>query len=77
VGATALMQSNDPKAIDALLAATATGSPVAIYTLGQSHHPRATLALISFLQDPESKSEERAIAAEALGKSGMIALLSH
>jgi len=67
--AEALVLSNDPRGIDALIAAMAT-HPVAIYVLGQSRDPRVVPALINFLQTPTNKSAGRASAAAALGRLG-------
>jgi len=64
--AEALVLSRDPKAIDALVAAIP--NPIAIYTLGESRDTRAVRALIGFLQNPINKSQDRATAAESLGK---------
>lgn len=62
----AIVLSHDPKGIDALIAAMP--NPVAIYTLGESHDPRVVPALIAFLQNSNNNSQDRATAAESLGK---------
>ena len=67
--AKALVLSNDPNGIDALIAAMAT-HPVAIYFLAESRDPRVVPALSAFLQTPTNKSADRASAAAALGRLG-------
>jgi HEAT repeat protein len=64
----ALLQSHDPKAIDALIAAMP--NPNAIYTLGESHDSRAIPALIKLLQNPANETSARAAAAASLGTLG-------
>lgn len=69
--ARALVLSNDPKAIDALIAAMPK-HPIAIYALGESHDLRVVPALIAFFQNAANKTEERGSAAASLGKLGDI-----
>lgn len=72
--AKALVLSNDPKAIDALIAAMPK-HPVAIYALGESHDPRVVPALIAFFQNPANKTVDRGSVAASLGKLGDIRAL--
>ena len=64
----ALIESHDPKAIDALIAILP--DPMAIYPLGQSRNPRACPALLAVLKNPAIESAQRAQAATALGALG-------
>jgi HEAT repeat protein len=65
-----LVQSNDPKAIDALLVAMAAHSAVAIDALAESRDPRVVPVLMAVLQNATNSSANRASAATALGKLG-------
>lgn len=69
--AKALVLSNDPKGIDALIAAMPT-HPVAISFLGESRDPRVVPALIAFFENPANKTADRGFAAASLGKLGDI-----
>ena len=64
----ALLLSNDPKAIDALIAAIP--NPMAIGALGEAHDPRALPALLACLRNPANETAARANAAAALGELG-------
>jgi HEAT repeat protein len=64
----ALLQSHDPKAIDALIAAIP--NPMAIEALGEAHDRRALPALLACLRNPANETAARANAAAALGELG-------
>ena len=64
----ALLQSHDPKAIDALIAAIP--NPMAIGALGEAHDSRALPALLACLRNPANETAARANAAAALGELG-------